>query len=333
MGGRTAGVAVVIEAHHLTKRYGTATVVDDLSFTVRSGSITGFLGPNGAGKSTTMRLILGLDRPSEGVALIDGERFHSLPTPARTVGVMLESGSRQPRLSARAHLSWQAKAARLPSSRVDEVLELTGLAEAARKELRDLSLGMRQRLGIASALLGDPTHLIMDEPINGLDPQGVLWARSLFQELAAQGRTVFISSHLLSEMEAVADRIIVIGQGRLIVDSTMDDLQHQARSSHTIAVSPQALELTQILEKDGARVDVAADDENRRTLNIQNRTASQVGEIAAKNGLSLHRLVQEKSTLEQAFMHLTAGALEYQGTGHKPPRAPVASTDKDGGIK
>lgn len=321
----------MIQTRHLTKRYGDATVVDGLSFAVPNGSITGFLGPNGAGKSTTMRMILGLDRPSDGVALVDGEKFPDLRAPSQTVGAMLESGSRQPRLTARAYLAWQARSARLSKSRIDEVLDQTGLREVARKQVRDFSLGMRQRLGIASALLGDPTHLILDEPINGLDPQGVLWARSLFKELANEGRTVFISSHLLSEMETVADRIVVIGRGRLILESTMADLHQHARSSHTVAVSPEPDELVRLLERSDASVERDSTDDSGRTLIIRNLSAAQVGEIVVGSGLSLHHLAQVQTTLEQAFMDLTAGALEYEGTENDPMLASVATTARTGG--
>lgn len=329
MGRHASGMATVITTSHLTKRYGEAIAVNDLSFTVPSGSVTGFLGPNGAGKSTTMRMIVGLDRPSGGRALIDGIRFQDLAMPSRIVGTMLETGSRQPRLSAHAYLSWQAHAARIPVSRIDAVLEQTGLGEAARKRVGDFSLGMRQRLGIASALLGDPAHLILDEPINGLDPQGVLWARSLFKGLAQEGRTVFISSHLLSEMEAVADRIIVIGQGQLIAESSMPDLQDQAGRNHVMAVSPQADQLAQTLRKDGARVEWDTDDRTRASLKIYDRSASQVGDLAATHGITLHRLLMEHTTLEQAFIDLTEGAVEFAGTGHESHAAARAAETGD----
>lgn len=311
----------MITTRRLTKRYGDAIAVDDLSFTVPSGSVTGFLGPNGAGKSTTMRMIVGLDRPSSGKALIDGRRFQDLAMPSRTVGSMLETGSRQPRLSAHAYLSWQSHASRIPGSRIDEVLEQTGLSEAARKKVGDFSLGMRQRLGIASALLGDPAHLILDEPINGLDPQGVLWARSLFRGLAKEGRTVFISSHLLSEMESVADRIIVIGQGRLIAESSMSDLQDHAGHNHVTVISPQADELAELLQEDGARVEWDLDDQARSSLKIYERSASQIGELAATHRITLHQLFPEHTTLEQAFIDLTEGAVEFAGIGHESPVA------------
>ncbi|GAA1290498.1 ABC transporter ATP-binding protein [Brachybacterium alimentarium] len=321
-------MARVITAENLTKRYGKTLAVDALSFSAPRGAITAFLGPNGAGKSTTMRMVMGLDRPSRGSALIDGKRVQDLPAVPRTVGAMLEMGNHQPRMSARAYLGWQAHSARLPRTRVSEVLELTGLASAARRQVGSFSLGMRQRLGIASALLGDPENLILDEPINGLDPQGVLWVRSLLTHLAAQGRTIFISSHLLAEVEAVADRIVVIGRGRLITECSMAELRERAGTRATIVSTPDAKKLVRVLREDGAQVE--SELSAQEVVRVFDRSASQVGEMAAEHSLRLHGLLQEKVTLEQAFMELTAGAVEFRDGGQEPSATAVPSAMSDG---
>lgn len=280
-----------------------------------------------------MRMILGLDRPDAGSAWIDGKRYSELQMPSRSVGAMLETGSRQPDLTAWAHLSWQAASARIAQSRIDEVLELTGLTGAARKRIGSFSLGMRQRLGLASALLGDPDHLILDEPVNGLDPQGVQWIRSLLKDFAERGRTVFISSHLLSEMEALADRIVVIGQGRLIAESSMADLKERARSNRSTVVSPRSDDLAKVLKRNGGRVERTSRSVPEGELTVLDLPASRIGDLAANNGLPLHLLSHETVTLERAFMDLTAGAVEFEGVRPASPKAQPPTHVTDGGMK
>lgn len=299
----------MIAARGLSKRFGATRAVDDLSFTVPGGTVTGFLGPNGAGKSTTMRMILGLDRPGSGTATIDGQNYRDLAAPSRTVGAMLEMGNRQVRLTGRAHLEWQARAARIRYARIGEVLELTGLTEVAGRRIRGYSLGMRQRLGLASALLGDPEHLILDEPVNGLDPQGIQWMRALVTGLADEGRTVFLSSHLLSEMEAVADRIVVIGGGRMIAEAAMSDLTRRC-STRSTAASPQAEQLARVVQLNGGQVRWEEHDERGGTLSIDKLPTARIGELAADHHITLHGLTGENTSLEHAFMELTSGSVE-----------------------
>lgn len=296
----------MIEAVGLTKRYGEKVAVDDLSFTVRPGTVTGFLGPNGAGKSTTMRMILGLDRPSAGHVLIDGKHYRDLHQPLRSVGALLDAKWTHPNRSARAHLRWLAKSNRLPTRRVDEVLELVGLSEVAGKRAGGFSLGMAQRLGIAAALLGDPGILLFDEPVNGLDPEGILWIRRFMQRLAAEGRTVLVSSHLLSEMALTAQDLVVIGKGRLISESSTQDFINRA-SENTVRVrSPQLAALRAALLDRGFTVQ---DDED--ALLVAGTTSDAVGEIAAADGVVLHELAPQRGSLEQAFMQITGDSVEY----------------------
>jgi ABC-2 type transport system ATP-binding protein len=297
----------MIEAVGLTKKYGRTVAVDNLSFSVRAGRVTGFLGPNGAGKSTTMRMILGLDAPDAGHVLVDGRPYRSLRQPLRTVGALLDAQWVHPNRSARAHLRWMAKSNRLPESRVAEVLDMVGLAGVAGKRAGGFSLGMRQRLGIAAALLGDPRVLLFDEPVNGLDPEGILWIRRFMQDLAAQGRTVFVSSHLLSEMSLTAQDLVVIGRGRLIAQCSTADFIHRAGESSVKVRSPQLDTLRLALLDKGFQPTA----ENTE-LTVSGATTDQVGDIAAANGIVLHELSPQAGSLEQAFMRLTGDAVEYQ---------------------
>jgi ABC-2 type transport system ATP-binding protein len=297
----------MIEARSLTKRYGDKVAVDDLSFSVEPGKITGFLGPNGAGKTTTMRLILGLDRPTKGTVTVHGRNFRDLAQPMREVGALLDAKAVHGGRSAYNHLLCLAQTNNLPARRVGEVLDLVGLNEVARKRSGGFSLGMGQRLGIAGALLGDPAILMFDEPVNGLDPEGILWIRNLMKALAAEGRTVFVSSHLMSEMESTADHLLVIGRGRLIADCTVAEFI--ARNSvQTVRVrTPQADELRAAVALAGGHVAAAADG----GFVVQGLAPDQIGDLAFERGIRLHELAQAHASLEQAFMELTASSVEF----------------------
>ncbi len=297
----------MIEAIGLTKRYGRTVAVDDLSFTVQPGRVTGFLGPNGAGKSTTMRMILGLDRPTAGRVLIDGKSYAQLNRPLRTVGALLDAKWVHPNRSARAHLRWLAKSNGLPAKRVDEVLEAVGLTQVAGKNAGGFSLGMSQRLGIAAALLGDPRVLLFDEPVNGLDPEGILWIRTFMQNLAAEGRTVLVSSHLLSEMALTASELIVIGRGKLITQSTTAEFIDRSTGNSVLVRSPQLARLGPLLVDKGFTVRDSEDG----ALSVSGATSDQIGDIAAANGVVLHELSPQRGSLEEAFMQLTGDAVEY----------------------
>jgi ABC-2 type transport system ATP-binding protein len=307
--------ASMIEAVGLTKRYGKTLAVDDLSFSVQPGRVTGFLGPNGAGKSTTMRMILGLDAPDAGRVMVEGKPYRSLHQPLRAVGALLDAKWVHPNRSARAHLKWLARSNRLPASRVDEVLELVGLSGVAGRRAGGFSLGMSQRLGIAGALLGDPRVLLFDEPVNGLDPEGILWIRRFMQELASQGRTVFVSSHLLSEMALTAQDLVVIGRGKLIAQCSTEDFIKQAGEAGVRVRSPQ-LDTLRLALLDKGFQPVAVDG----ALTVAGATTEQVGDIAGANGVVLHELATQTGSLEEAFMQLTGDAVEY----HTPSAAAAA---------
>jgi ABC-2 type transport system ATP-binding protein len=297
----------VIEARGLTKDYGDKRAVDDLSFDVRPGIVTGFLGPNGSGKSTTMRLILGLDRPSAGGVTVNGRPYREHPAPLHEVGALLEARSVHTGRSARNHLLALAQTHGISRQRVDELIDLVGLHEVAKKRAGKFSLGMGQRLGIATALLGDPHTVMLDEPVNGLDPEGIHWIRTLLKRLATEGRTVFVSSHLMSEMSLTADHLIVIGRGRLIADTSVADFLAGA-SKHLVHVrSPQADALRGVLAALGATV-VELDG---GTFEVSGLTASEVGEAAAAHRLVLHELAPQQASLEEAFMDLTRGEIEF----------------------
>jgi ABC-2 type transport system ATP-binding protein len=310
----------MIEAAGLTKRYGKTLAVDDLSFTVQPGQVTGFLGPNGAGKSTTMRMILGLDRPTGGASRINGKRYHELRQPLRTVGALLDAKWVHPNRSARAHLRWMAKSNKLPASRVDEVLELVGLTSVANKRAGAFSLGMSQRLGIASALLGDPEVLLFDEPVNGLDPEGILWIRKFMQKLATEGRTVLVSSHLLSEMSQTASELIVIGRGKLIAQSTTEEFVSRAAGNTVRVRSPQLSALRQALAAENVEVRDDAD-----ALVVSGVDSAAIGELAAKHNVVLHELSPQRGSLEEAFMQLTGDSVEYHTDIADQPAETIAT--------
>jgi ABC-2 type transport system ATP-binding protein len=300
----------MIEVRGLTKRYGDKIAVDNLTFTVEPGKVTGFLGPNGAGKSTTMRLILGLDHPSSGEAMVHGQRYQGLGYPMREMGALLEAKAVHGGRTAYNHLLCLAQTNDIPKRRVDEVLGLVGLTEVAKKRSKGFSLGMSQRLGIAAALLGDPQVLMFDEPVNGLDPEGIRWIRNLMQALAAEGRTVFVSSHLMSEMETTAQDIIVIGRGKLIAQTTIDEFITE-NSTGTVKVrTPQVDALAKAVAAAGGTATSGGDE----TLVVQGLSTDQVGDAAFAAGVLLHELSTHRASLEQAFMELTADSVEYHAT-------------------
>jgi ABC-2 type transport system ATP-binding protein len=297
----------VIVAQRLTKRYGDKVAVDRVDFTVEPGRVTGFLGPNGAGKSTTMRMILGLDRPSAGTVTVNGRNYRDLRAPVREVGALLDAKAVHGGRTAYNHLAVIARSNGIPLRRVDEMLGLVGLDEVARKRSRGFSLGMGQRLGIAAALLGDPGVLLFDEPVNGLDPEGILWIRNLMRQLAAEGRTVFVSSHLMSEMALTAEHLIVIGRGRILADMGMSAFIARNSAGFVRVRSPQQGDLAEALRGQGWTVSRLEDG----ALKVDGVTAEQVGDVAGREGLVLHELSLVQASLEEAFMRLTAGSVEY----------------------
>ncbi|RVW01253.1 ABC transporter ATP-binding protein [Rhodococcus xishaensis] len=301
----------MIEVRGLTKTFGSTKAVEDLTFTVKPGSVTGFLGPNGAGKSTTMRMILGLDRPTSGTALIEGVPYRELERPLHTVGALLDAKWVHPNRTAKAHLQWMAAANSLPKSRVDEVLRLVGLTEVAGKKAGGFSLGMSQRLGLAGALLGDPKVLLFDEPVNGLDPEGIVWIRKFMQSLAAEGRTVLVSSHLLSEMSLTAEHLIVIGRGRLIADTSVKEFVDRASESSVRVRSPQLDALRGLLTARGFAVSEEAGDDHESALLVSGARTDDVGALAGSNGIVLHELSSQRGSLEDAFMKLTGDEVQY----------------------
>jgi ABC-2 type transport system ATP-binding protein len=298
----------MIEAHSLTKRYGERTAVDDLSFTVRPGIVTGFLGPNGAGKSTTMRMLLGLDAPTFGRATVNGKSYAEHQAPLHEVGAMLEARAIHTGRSAYNHLLALAATHGISARRVNEVIDLVGLRAVAKKRVGGFSLGMGQRLGIASALLGDPATVILDEPVNGLDPEGILWIRNLLKGLAAEGRTVLVSSHLMSEMALTAEHLIVIGRGRLIADTSVAEFTAQAAGDLVRVRSDEAEKLRGLL----AGPDVAITSQEPGVLSVTGLSSERIGRIAAANGVALAELTPQQASLEEAFMELTRDAVEYQ---------------------
>jgi ABC-2 type transport system ATP-binding protein len=301
----------MIEVRGLTKRYGATLAVDDLSFDVERGLVTGFLGPNGAGKSTTMRMMLGLDRPTAGQALVNGRSFASLAEPLREVGALLDPGSLHPGRTRRNHLRVAARTNRIPHRRVDEVIEEVGLGSAARRRIKGYSLGMRQRLGIAAALLGNPRVLLFDEPINGLDLDGVRWIRGLLRRLADEGRTVLVSSHLMSEMEQTADRLVVIGRGRLIADATTEEILRGLGQRQVRVRTAQPDELLARLREQG----FTAQHVDAHELQVDDGTAEDVGELANSFCIPLHHLSEVQQSLERAYLELTGDSVEFHGGG------------------
>ena len=292
----------MIEVRELSKRYGGTVAVDRVSFDVRPGLVTGFLGPNGSGKSTTMRLILGLDRPTGGTATVHSRPFRQLAAPLREVGALLDAKAVHGNRSARLHLTWLARAGGIPTRRVDEVLDLVGLGAVAGRKVRGFSLGMSQRLGLAAALLGDPATLLLDEPVNGLDPDGIRQVRVLLRKLAAEGRTVLVSSHLMAEMEETADRILVIGNGRLAADTTLAELTREHGGGHVRVVSAEPGRLSAVLTGLGAQVLTEFDG----ALDVTGLTAVRIGAAAAAAGIALHELTPARGSLEDAFLDLIA---------------------------
>ncbi|GAA1350800.1 ABC transporter ATP-binding protein [Streptomyces beijiangensis] len=297
----------VIEANELTKRYGSTAAVNGLTFTVRPGHVTGFLGPNGAGKSTTLRMILGLNDPTSGTVTVDGRSFRDRPRGLRHVGGLLDAADVHGGRSARAHLTLLARSNRLPVSRVADVLEEVGLTEVARRRIGGYSLGMKQRLGIATALLGDPPVLLFDEPLNGLDPEGVMWVRRLFRRLAAEGRTVFVSSHLMSEMENTADHLVVIGRGELIADEPLAAFSARGTRLSVTVRTPDPAGLAAVLISEGA----AVERDEPETLTVTGLSSDRIGEIAFEHRVLLRELATRTASLEDAFMELTADSVEY----------------------
>ena len=298
----------MIKAVNLTKRYGSKTAVDHISFTVEPGTVTGFLGPNGAGKSTTMRMIMGLDKPTDGEVTVNGRPYRELSAPLCEVGALLDAKGLHGSRSARNHLRQLAASNGIPANRVDEVLEITGLTSVAKKRVKGFSLGMGQRLGIAAALLGDPRVLLFDEPVNGLDPEGVKWVRETCRRLAGEGRTVFISSHLMSEMAQTADQLLVIGRGRILSSGPVDDVIASATTDRVRVASPQATELAELL----AQRDLATRAVGPGVLETTAATAAAIGETAAAAGIVLHELTTIHASLEEAYLTLTGDSVEYR---------------------
>jgi ABC-2 type transport system ATP-binding protein len=310
----------MIVTHGLTKRFGKTLAVDDLSFTVPPGVVTGFLGPNGSGKSTTMRMILGLDTPDAGSALVNGCSFAELPWPLREVGALLDAKAFHPGRSARNHLRWLAQTNDIPAARVDTVLDTVGLTAVADRRAGKFSLGMGQRLGIASALLGDPGVLLFDEPVNGLDPEGIRWVRHLLRDLAAEGRTVLVSSHLINEMALTAERLVVIGRGTLIADTSVDDFLSNHRSDAVRIVTPTPQRFVAALSRAGARPCV----EDDGAIVAKGLTSATIGDLAADQVLTVHELTPLRASLEDVFMELTSTSVEYRSHTEDQVAAPDA---------
>lgn len=306
----------MIEAHTLTKHYGDAVAVDGIDLVVRPGSVTGFLGPNGAGKSTTMRMILGLDRPTSGAVTVNGHAYVDLPAPLREVGALLDAHAVHPGRTARQHLRQLATSNRLPSARVDEVLDLVGLTEVADRRAGKFSLGMGQRLGIAAALIGDPAVVVLDEPVNGLDPEGIRWVRSLARRLADEGRTVFISSHLMSEMALMADHLVVVGRGRILADCSMEQFMQDHATSTVLLRTPDPSAAAAALPR--ADLDREGD-----ALVVRGMGATEVGDALFDAGVRVHELANRRSSLEDAFMTLTADAVQFHTAVSTPEEVPA----------
>lgn len=318
----SSATSPVIEVRDLCKTYDGKLVIDHLSFTVQPGVVTGFLGPNGSGKSTTMRLIVGLDRPTSGEAVIGGVHYVDLVRPLTVVGALLDAGATHRGRSAYNHLLYLSQTQGIPRTRVDEVLELVGLREVARERAGSFSLGMGQRLGLAGALLGDPKVLILDEPVNGLDPDGIMWIRKLVIHLAGEGRTILISSHLMSEMAATASDLIVIGRGRLIAACTIDEFIERSSKRSVLVVSPDASALTELIAGAGGHVDVDPDG----ALIVHLIDAAHIGALASHAGLELHQLTPQLASLEDAFMEQTHTSTEFGGNSADGRRDPVATS-------
>ncbi|MDT3442341.1 MULTISPECIES: ABC transporter ATP-binding protein [unclassified Pseudofrankia] len=318
----------MIEARSLTKRYGSKTAVDDLTFSVQPGVVTGFLGPNGAGKSTTMRVAIGLDRPTKGKITVNGRAYRDFSAPLCEVGVLLEAKAVHTGRSAYKHLLAVAQTQGIPRRRVDEVLGLVGLSDVAGKRVGGFSLGMGQRLGIASAMLGDPGVLILDEPVNGLDPEGIRWIRTLLQTLAAEGRTIFVSSHLMSEMALTATHLIVVGRGKLIANMSVEDFIRSASGDLVHVRSPEANRLAEVLDRENAKTTPTGLD----TLAVNGLTAQRIGDLAFEAGVPLHELTPRQVSLEDAFMDITRDAVEYNHGQPQQARVPASATAAGGSV-
>jgi ABC-2 type transport system ATP-binding protein len=310
----------MIVTRGLTKRYGSTVAVDNLSFTVSPGVVTGFLGPNGSGKSTTMRMVLGLDRPDAGSALVNGCSYADLSWPLRDVGALLDAKAFHPGRSARNHLRWLAQTNDIPQARVDAVIDIVGLTAVADRRAGKFSLGMGQRLGIASALLGDPGVLLFDEPVNGLDPEGIRWVRHLLRDLAAEGRTVLVSSHLINEMALTAERLVVIGRGTLIAETSVDDFVARHQSDAVRVVTPMPQRFVAALSRAGARPSVNTDG----SIVTSGLSAADIGELAADQELTVHELTPLRASLEDVFMELTSSSVEYRSHSHDRTATPAA---------
>ena len=302
----------MIELQDIRKRYGTTTAVDGLSLTARPGAVTGFLGPNGAGKSTALRVLLGLERPDDGRALVDGREYAERRAPLHEVGALLDAKAVTPRRGARPHLLALARSNGISARRVQQVLEVCGLEEVADRPAGQFSLGMGQRLGIAGALLGDPPVLVLDEPVNGLDPEGIIWIRNLLRSLAREGRTVLLSSHLMSEMALTAEDLVVVGRGRLIAQTTVEEVVARAGGGRVTARTPDPGRFAQVLRADG--FDVTADPDEPTRLHLVGTSTDEIGPLAARHAVTLLELSAEQGSLEQAYLELTAGAAQYRGS-------------------
>ena len=315
----------MLEVKNLVKRYGDKTAVNDISFTVPNGKVTGFLGPNGAGKSTTMRMLVGLEKPTSGEALVDGRRYASLPSPLSSVGTLLDAKAMHPGRSGLNHLRSLALTHSIPKSRVDEVIEMTGLSAVAKKKVKGFSLGMGQRMGIAAALLGDPQNVILDEPVNGLDPEGVIWVRNLARYLASEGKTVLISSHLMSEMAQTADNLVVIGRGRVLANASMQDYLNLADNDRVLVRTDSREELDRVLATQGVTVSGVDHD----GLMVKGLDSRSLARLAAENGVLLHEITPQVATLEDVYMHMTREEVEYNSSqlgadNSSPEHMPVA---------
>jgi ABC-2 type transport system ATP-binding protein len=306
-----------IEVTGLRKRFGPTQALDDMTFRVEPGRVTGFVGPNGAGKSTTIRVILGLDTPDEGHALVGGQTYQHLRHPLRHVGALVDAAALQPSRSARNHLLWIVRSQEMATSRVDEVIELVGLVSAARRKAGGYSLGMRQRLGIAAAMLGDPPVLILDEPFNGLDPEGIIWVRRLLRSLAAQGRAILVSSHLMSELQDMADHVVVIGRGRVLSDASVDELVAQASNDRVLLRTSTRAEAARVLQRSGAHTSVIDDN----TLAVSGITAQRIVEVLGQESVSFSEVTAHRATLEDVYLQLTSGDVEFRaGSDPGKPR-------------
>jgi ABC-2 type transport system ATP-binding protein len=306
---RTTTVSdATIEVSGLRKRFGTTRALDGMTFTVPPGRVTGFVGPNGAGKSTTIRVILGLDAPDEGHALVGGQRYQQLRRPLRHVGALVDAAALQPSRTGRNHLLWLARSQKMTVSRVDEVIELVGLASAARRKAGGFSLGMRQRLGIAAAMLGDPPVLILDEPFNGMDPEGIIWIRRFLRSLAAEGRAVLVSSHLMGELQDTADQVVVVGRGKVVADAAVDELVARVSGDQVLLRTPAPPQAAAALERAGAAVTATGPS----TLAVTRITAQRVVELLGEAGVAFSEVTAHRATLEDAYLQLTGGETEYR---------------------